>query len=103
MQHADLIQAPGNSAASTLGADSQGPLQLQGDADSLQHRTSHDWADKQESHEGHSWLAAFTQAHLQGSLASMQHVESDQAPGGCTWAADNEDESVVDFEISVSC
>ena len=101
MQHADLIQAPGHSAASTVGADSQGPLQLQGDADSLQHRTSHNWADDQESHEGHSWLAAFTQAHLQGSPASMQHVESDQAREGCaasTWAADTDDESVAEFE-----
>ena len=61
---------------------SEHPLELAADAGSLQPHTSHACADGHESLGGDSWLAAFTEAHLQGPVSSMLHADSDQLSEG---------------------
>ena len=92
--HLAPIDSPSSSEQQPAAA-SQGFLELPVNADSLQRHTVHDCADGLKSLGGASWLAAFTEAHLQGFSPSMQQAQASQGSAASN-AASNE--SVDSFD-----
>ena len=70
---------------------SEGLNKLLVNADSLQRQTSHECADGQESWGGASWLAAFTEADLQGDLPGKQLAGLDWVSEGSATSSDGTD------------
>ena len=88
--HMARIDSPGSRQLQPAEA-SEGVNELLVNVDSLQHHTSYDCADGQESWGGASWLAAFTEAHLQGDLPGRQLAGLDWVSEGSATSSDGTD------------